>query len=55
MLNNKEKKEKFAAEIIKNEFAKKHTNVSYTQGEDPPDIYLEYDSKKVAIELMMSM
>ncbi len=25
--------------------------MSYTQGEDPPDIYLEYDSKKVAIEL----
>lgn len=48
MLNDKEK---FVAEIIKNEFSIKYANVSYTEGEDPPDIYLEYDSKKVAIEL----
>jgi hypothetical protein len=44
-------KEKLAAEIIKNEFSIKYANVSYTEGEDPPDIHLEYDSKKVAIEL----
>jgi hypothetical protein len=44
-------REKIAAEIIKDEFSKNHSNVSYSEGEDPPDIYLEYDSKKVAIEL----
>jgi len=44
-------KEKFVAEIIKLEFSKYHTNVSYTEGEDPPDIYFNYDSKKAAIEL----
>lgn len=45
------KKEKYVAEIIKDEFAKNHNNVNYTEGEDPPDIYLKYDDRKVAIEL----
>lgn len=44
-------KEQFDAEIIKNYFSKKYSNVEYCAGEDPPDIYLEYDSNKVAIEL----
>ncbi len=44
-------KEVFVSNIIKDEFSKKYSNVCYTEGEDPPDIYLEYDSKKVAIEL----
>jgi hypothetical protein len=44
-------KEQFDAEIIKNYFSKKYSNVEYCTGENPPDIYLEYDSNKVAIEL----
>ncbi len=44
-------KEQFDAEIIKNHFSQKYDTVQYCTGEDPPDIYLEYDSKKVAIEL----
>ena len=44
-------KEKFVAEIIKCEFSKKYSNVSYIEGEDPPDIYFNFDSKKAAIEL----
>ena len=44
-------KEQFTAEIIKNYFSKKYSNVKYFQGEDPPDIYLKYSSNKVGIEL----
>lgn len=44
-------KEKFVAEIIQDKFSKKQSNVCYTEGEDPPDIYLEFGSNKVAIEL----
>lgn len=44
-------KEEFVAEIIKNEFSIKYSNVSYTEGEDPPDIYLKYDFNEVGIEL----
>ncbi len=44
-------KERFDAEIIKNYFSEKYNNVSYTEAQDPPDIYLKYDSNKVAIEL----
>jgi hypothetical protein len=43
--------EKFAAEIIRNEFSQNHSNVFYTEGEDPPDIYLKYSSNKIGIEL----
>lgn len=43
--------EKFVAKVIQNKFFKKYSNVSYTEGEDPPDIYLKYNSNKVAIEL----
>ncbi len=50
-LTDKEQKEQFDAEIIKNYFSKKYSNVEYCAGEDPPDIYLKYDSNKVAIEL----
>jgi len=44
-------KEQFDAKIIKNHFSQRYDTVQYCTGEDPPDIYLEYDSKKVAIEL----
>ena len=44
-------KEVFVSNIIKDDFSKKYSNVCYTEGGDPPDIYLEYDSEKVAIEL----
>ena len=40
-------KEIFDAEIIKEHFSVKE----YTEGENPPDIYLNYESKKVGIEL----
>lgn len=40
-------KEIFDAEIIKEHFSVKE----YIEGEDPPDIYLNYESKKVGIEL----
>ena len=40
-------KEVFDAEIIKEYFSVK----KYTEGEDPPDIYLDYNSHKVAVEL----
>ncbi len=44
-------KEKFVAEIIKNEFSIRYANASYAEGEDPPDIYLKYSSNEVGIEL----
>jgi len=44
-------KEEYQTEIIKNYFSKKYNNIKITKGEDPPDIYLIYNSKKVAIEL----
>jgi hypothetical protein len=44
-------KEKYIAEIIKDEFSKNHSNVFYTEGEDPPDIYLKYGSNKAGVEL----
>lgn len=44
-------KEQFDAEIIKNYFSKKHCNAQYYKGEDPPDIYLKYDSNEIGIEL----
>jgi len=40
-------KEIFDAEIIKEYFSVKE----YTEGEDPPDIYLDYDSHKTGVEL----
>jgi hypothetical protein len=44
-------KEKFVADIINDYFSRKHKNVSYSEGQDPPDIYLEYNSNKIGIEL----
>lgn len=41
------KKEIFDAEVISEYFSVKE----YTEGEDPPDIYLNYDSREVGIEL----
>ena len=40
-------KEIFDAEIIKEYFSVKE----YTEGEDPPDIYIDYDSHKTGVEL----
>lgn len=45
-------KERFVANILKDEFSKKHKKVKYTEvSKDPPDIYLHYDKNKVAIEI----
>ena len=44
-------KEVFVSNLIKDEFSKKYSNVFYIEGGDPPDIYLEYGSNKVGIEL----
>jgi len=43
--------EKFVADSLKLYFSQKLTNVSYDEGDDPPDIYLKIDNKKISIEI----
>ena len=43
--------EKFVAENLKLHFSKLFTNVSFEEGDDPPDIYLNVDRQKIAVEI----
>jgi hypothetical protein len=43
--------EKFVADSLKLYFSQKLTNVSYDEGDDPPDIYLKIDNKKISVEI----
>jgi len=50
-MENLKDTEKFAVDAIKQYFKKKNKKVLITKGEDPPDIYLELDNQKIAIEI----
>jgi len=43
--------EKFVAKCLQFYFSKSFTDVSFEKGEDPPDIYLNIDGKKIAVEI----
>ena len=43
--------EKFVAQSLQFYFSKSFTNVSFEEGDDPPDIYLNIDGKKIAVEI----
>jgi len=43
--------EKFVADSLKLYFESKGSKVSYQDGGDPPDIYLDIDSKKTSVEI----
>ena len=43
--------EKFVAESLQSYFSKKTSNVSFEEGGDPPDIYLNIDGKKISVEI----
>ena len=43
--------EKFVAESLQSYFSKKTFDVSFEEGDDPPDIYLNIDGKKKSVEI----
>ena len=43
--------EKFVADNLQSYFSKENCNVCYEEGDDPPDIYLNIDSKKISVEI----
>ncbi len=43
--------EKFVAESLQSYFLKKTSDVSFEEGDDPPDIYLNIDGKKISVEI----
>ena len=43
--------EEFVAESLQSYFSKSFTNVSFEEGDDPPDIYLNINGKKIAVEI----
>ena len=43
--------EKFVAESLQSYFSKTSNSVNFEEGDDPPDIYLKIDDKKIAVEI----
>ena len=43
--------EKFVAESLQSHFKKSFDDVSINEGDDPPDIYLNIDNKKISVEI----
>ena len=43
--------EKFVAESLQSYFSKLFTHVNFEEGNDPPDIYLNLDGQKIAVEI----
>ena len=43
--------EKFVAESLQSYFSKKASVASFAEGDDPPDIYLNIDGKKISVEI----
>ncbi len=43
--------EKFVAESLQSYFTKSFNTVDFEKGDDPPDIYLKIDDKKIAVEI----
>lgn len=43
--------EKKVAECLKSHFSKTNRSVSFEEGNDPPDIYLNIDGKKISVEI----
>ncbi len=46
-----DKKEIFVAQSLVDFFKNSHSNVSYKVGENPPDIYLQFQSKEIPVEI----
>lgn len=44
-------KEIFVAEKLKDYFSNGFKNISYREGDDPPDIYLQFDMKEIPVEI----
>lgn len=43
--------EPFVAESLQSYFSKTFCSVSFEEGDDPPDIYLDIDGKKISVEI----